>query len=123
MWKGTNMYMSMYMGASSSTPAPAPTPAPTPTRAEQAKPSVARATSTQSNVTPSKIYLRVPDMSGEAFKKAKNMVDIFNEGTIRVIFYDQSTSKYSQYSERMFFSNVDVKELKKILGDDNVVLK
>ena len=118
-----SMYMSMYMGTSSSTPAPAPTPAPTPARAEQAKPSVARSTSTQSNVTPSRIYLRVPDMSGEAFKKAKNMVDIFNEGTIRVIFYDQITSKYSEYSERLFFSNVAVKELKKILGDDNVVLK
>ncbi len=118
-----SMYMSMYMGTSSSTPAPAPTPAPTPTRAEPAKPSVERATSTQSNVTPSKIYLRVPNMSGEAFKKAKNMVDIFNEGTIRVIFYDQSTSKYSEYSERMFYSSVAVKELKKILGDDNVVLK
>ncbi|MBR2336059.1 MAG: DNA polymerase III subunit alpha [Clostridia bacterium] len=118
-----SMYMSMYMGASSSTPAPAPTPAPTPARAEQAKPSVARATSTQSNVTPSKIYLRVPEMSGEAFKKAKNMVDIFNEGTIRVIFYDQSTAKYSEYSERMFYSEVAIKELQKILGDDNVVVK
>ena len=62
-------------------------------------------------------------MSGEAFKKAKNMVDIFNEGTIRVIFYDQSTTKYSEYSERMFYSEVAIKELKKILGDENVVVK
>ena len=62
-------------------------------------------------------------MSCEAFKKAKNMVDIFNEGTIRVIFYDQSTAKYAEYSERMFYSEVAIKELKKILGDDNVVVK
>ena len=73
--------------------------------------------------TPQKIYLRVPDMSGEVFKKAKNMVDIFNEGTVKVIFYDSSTAKYSEYSERMFYSEYAIKELKGIIGEDNVVLK
>ena len=72
---------------------------------------------------PQKIYLRVPDMSGEIFKKAKNMVDIFNEGTIKVIFYDSSTAKYSEYSERMFYSEYAIRELKGIIGEDNVVVK
>lgn len=72
---------------------------------------------------PKKIYLRVPDMSGEVFKKAKNMVDIFNEGTVTVIFYDSSTAKYSEYSERMFYSEYAIKELKGIIGDGNVVIK
>ena len=72
---------------------------------------------------PSKVYLRVPNMSCREFLKAKNIIDIFNEGTIRVIFYDQSTAKYSEYSERMYFSKVAISELKKILGDDNVVMK
>lgn len=72
---------------------------------------------------PQKLYLRVPDMSGEVFKKAKNMVDIFNEGTIKVIFYDSSTAKYSEYSERMFYSEYAIKELKGIIGEDNVVIK
>jgi hypothetical protein len=62
-------------------------------------------------------------MSGEEFLKAKNMVDIFNEGTVRVIFYDSSTGKYSEYSERLFYSDYVVRELKNILGDDNVVIK
>ena len=112
-----SMYMSMYMGSDTSEPTPVQ-----PVRAEMQNPTVTQAQRTQSTI-PQKIYLRVPNMSGEAFKKAKNMVDIFNEGTIRVIFYDQSTAKYSEYSERMFFSKVAISELKKILGDDNVVVK
>ena len=74
-------------------------------------------------ILPQKIYLRVPNMSGDVFKKAKNMVDIFNEGTITVIFYDSSTAKYSEYSEKMFYSEYAIRELKKIIGDDNVVTK
>ena len=112
-----SMYMSMYMGSDTSEPTPVQ-----PVRTEMQNPTATQAQRTQSTI-PQKIYLRVPDMSGEAFKKAKNMVDIFNEGTIRVIFYDQSTTKYSEYSERMFFSKVAISELKKILGDDNVVVK
>ena len=60
-------------------------------------------------------------MSGDIFAKAKNMVDIFNEGTIKVIFYDSETAKYSEYSERMFCSDYAIKELKRIIGDENVV--
>ena len=72
---------------------------------------------------PQKLYLRLPDMTGEIFQKAKNMVDIFNEGTVKVIFYDSSTAKYSEYSERMFYSDYAIKELKRIIGEENVVLK
>ena len=72
---------------------------------------------------PQKIYLRVADMTGEVFKKAKNIVDIFNEGSVKVIFYDSSTSKYSEYSEKMFYSEYAINELKKLIGSDNVVLK
>ena len=124
-----SMYMSMYTGATSA-PAPATltrastqTSAPLQTaRTDASKPVVAQEQRSEKTI-PQKIYLRVSDMSGEAFKKAKNMVDIFNEGTIRIIFYDQSTAKYSEYSERMFYSEVAIKELQKILGDDNVVVK
>ena len=108
-----NMYLSMY-GMANGNDAPAP-----------AAPRVSTPTPKPMEATPipKKIYLRVPDMSGEVFKKAKNMVDIFNEGTITVIFYDSSTSKYSEYSERMFYSEYAIRELKKIIGDDNVVIK
>ena len=108
------MYLSLY-GAAQSTSTPAQTRAATP-KAPEPRATVARQ-------MPQKIYLRVPDMSGEIFKKAKNMVDIFNEGTIKVIFYDSSTAKYSEYSERMFYSEYAIRELKGIIGEDNVVTK
>ena len=62
-------------------------------------------------------------MTSETFQKVKNIVDIFNEGTMKVVFYDSSTSKYSEYSEKMFYSEYAIKELKKMIGNDNVVLK
>lgn len=104
-----NMYLSMYS-------ANAPTATPTKIAAPAAK-------AVETHSVPQKIYLRVDDMQGETFMKAKNLVDIFNEGSIKVIFYDRSTSKYSEYSERMFYSNYAISKLKKMLGNDNVVLK
>jgi hypothetical protein len=88
--------------------------------------SKAQASSAQvgsAQAAPQKIYLRVQDMSGKAFLKAKNLVDIFNEGTVRVIFYDSSTGKYSEYSERLLYSSYVIEELKKLLGSENVVIK
>ena len=85
-----NMYLSMYgMATGSAAQQPAPKTAP------KAIAQTRVTTPKEATATPQKIYLRVPDMSGEVFKKAKNMVDIFNEGTIKVIFYDSSTAKYS----------------------------
>ena len=110
-----SMYLSLYASANQSTDQPAPK-AVVNERRSTPKPEPAHA-------VPQKIYLRVQDMSCEAFVKAKNMVDIFNEGTIRVIFYDSSTGKYSEYSERLFYSDYAIGELKKILGDGNVVVK
>ncbi len=109
-----NMYLSFY-GAAQSNPTPEPARVSTPKSPE---PRV-----TMARQQPQKLYLRVPDMSGEVFLKVKNMVDIFNEGTVKVIFYDSSTAKYSEYSERMFYSEYAISELKKIIGDDNVVIK
>jgi len=42
---------------------------------------------------------------------------------MRVIFYDSSTKKYSEYSERLHYSEYVRKELAKIAGEDNVVAK
>ena len=57
-----------------------------------------------------------------AYKKAKNIVDIFFGGT-QVIFYDSSQSKYLNYSIGLEASEYIINELKSILGDDNVVAK
>lgn len=73
--------------------------------------------------TPEKIFIRVPDMDCTAFRKAKNLVDIFNEGSIRIIFYDLSTRKYHEYSERMYSSDYCIEQIRKIVGDENIVLK
>ncbi len=72
---------------------------------------------------PSRIFIRVNDMEGSDFLKAKNLVDIFNEGSLRVIFYNISTQKYNEYNERMYYSEYAVDKLKELLGNDNIVLK
>ncbi len=107
-----SVYLSAYMSAAPAKPAePAPTTQKT-----------APAPQKQATV-PTKIYLRVPDMECEKFKYAKNLVDIFNEGSLSVIFYDSSTKKYSEYSEKMFCSEYAISELKKLLGEENCILK
>ena len=73
--------------------------------------------------TPTKVYLRVENMQNEKFLKAKNLVDIFNEGTVKVIFYDMSTKKYQEYSEKINYSEYALNSLRQILGEENVVLK
>ena len=50
-------------------------------------------------------------------------MDIFNEGSLTVIFYDSSAKKYSEYSEKMFNSEYAISELKKVLGEENCILK
>jgi DNA polymerase-3 subunit alpha len=111
-----SMYLSIYASANQSV-APAAADAPPP----KAQASSVQVSSAQA--VPQKIYLRVQDMMGESFLKAKNLVDIFNEGTVRVIFYDSSTGKYSEYSERLLYSSYVIEELKKLLGSENVVIK
>ena len=115
--------ISMYLGFSSS--AGSAVSAPKAQEAAQASYPVhsVHASEKDQHVLPQKIYLRVSDMTGEVFKKAKNIVDIFNEGTMKVVFYDSSSSKYSEYSEKMFYSEYAINELKKLIGSDNVVLK
>ncbi len=70
----------------------------------------------------SKVYLRVPDMSCVVYKKAKNIVDIF-DGNIPVIFYDSSNKSYKPYSIGLDVSPFVLAELKGILGEENVVAK
>lgn len=69
-----------------------------------------------------KIYLRVPNMQCREFLFAKNLVEIF-EGNLTVVFYGSSEKKY--FSSGLSFDATDytVCELKKILGDENVVIK
>ena len=69
-----------------------------------------------------KLYLRVPNMECREYKKALNIVDIF-EGTAKVIFYDMSLKKYVAYSRGIDATQKVINEMNNILGKDNVVLK
>ena len=62
-------------------------------------------------------------MECDKFRYAKNLVDIFNEGTLTVIFYDESTKKYSEYNQKMYYSEYAISEIEKVIGKENCVLK
>jgi hypothetical protein len=53
-------------------------------------------------------------------KKAVNLVEIF-EGYTTVMLYDCSTGKYTALDTRAEMSQFLVAELKRLLGDENVV--
>ena len=113
--------ISMYLGFSSSAGSAVSAPKAQETAQASYQVHSVQASEKDQHVLPQKIYLRVSDMTGEVFKKAKNIVDIFNEGTMKVVFYDSSSSKYSEYIEKMFYSEYAIKELKRMIGNDNVV--
>ena len=69
-----------------------------------------------------KLYLRVSDFSCREYLKAKNIVDIF-DGNVKVIFYNRSTSSYSEYHGRISATTYIISELSELLGEEIVVLK
>ena len=70
----------------------------------------------------SKLFLRVPDMTGEKYKKAYNIATIF-DGNVALIFYDTSSGKYISTNMGVDATSYVINELKSLLGSDNVVLK
>lgn len=75
---------------------------------------------TISSVT--KLYLRVPDLIGRDYQKAKNLVEIF-EGNIPVFFYDSLTATYHPSESGISLSDFVLSELISLLGKENVVPK
>ncbi len=71
---------------------------------------------------PSKVFLRVPDLQGVPYQKARNLVDIF-EGNVRVIFYDTARSTYVPYDHGLDATEFVLNELVALLGRENVVVK
>ncbi|MGN1095032.1 MAG: DNA polymerase III subunit alpha, partial [Eubacteriales bacterium] len=71
---------------------------------------------------PETLYLKVPDMNGEVFKKVLGVISIF-DGKTPVIFYNAQNKKYVKFS-----AGADIKPhmfayLKELLGENGVVLK
>ena len=71
---------------------------------------------------PSKIFLRVPDREGMAYKKALNLVEMF-EGTTPVFFYDASSATYFPSKTGIQLTDFVYRELVLVLGEKNVVAK
>lgn len=70
-----------------------------------------------------KIYLRVPDMTGETYLKVENLVNIFCDGQTEVIFFDCSTQKYLKYQSKLALSTLVRDRLVGVLGEANVVVR
>ncbi len=81
----------------------------------------------KTNNTPKKppvLYIRLDNLEGESFYKAKRVLEIF-EGRTPVVFYLTDTKKQLKAPMNLWvdLNDVMIKELKYQLGDSNVVVK
>jgi len=72
---------------------------------------------------PTRVYLRVSDMTGETYQKTENLVRIFCDGTTEVVFYDASVKKYIKHPVKIRWSLLVKERMIRILGSENVVEK
>lgn len=76
-----------------------------------------------------KLFLRLPDLSGEKYKKTMNLLSIFTADGMQptgtfVALYDSSEKRYLPYGGgRVMLSDVVLNELCSLLGRENVVLR
>ena len=71
---------------------------------------------------PKRLYIKVPDMTNKAFKRALSICEIF-EGDVQAVFYDVSKGKYVSSNVLVDATPYVVSELSQILGDGCVILK
>ncbi|MBR3416884.1 MAG: DNA polymerase III subunit alpha, partial [Clostridia bacterium] len=70
-----------------------------------------------------KLFLRIPSTEDKTYKRVIALLSIF-PGNVPVIFYDESTGQYDKNGiVKATPSPLVVSELKKILGEENVVAK
>ena len=93
-----------------------------PAQTEKPSQKEARSQPSTSQATVTKLYLRVPNLDCEQYRKAVNLAEIF-EGTVRVIFYDSSKSEYVKSDLGVELSSAVLYELRSLLGEENVVPK
>lgn len=67
-----------------------------------------------------KLFVRVPSLDCELTKKAKNLIELFEGGT-QVVFYDTAKGSYSSYSARFDLTSFTMREMKALLGEENVI--
>ena len=73
---------------------------------------------------PKTLYIRIDNLESKSFIKAKRLLEIF-EGRTPVVFYLTDTNKKLQAPQNLWvdLNSVLINELKKQLGDDNIVAK
>lgn len=76
----------------------------------------------QGDIRPTKLYLKVPDMKGKPFSRAVALCRIFSGGC-QVVLYTCDAGKYVKSDIYAASTDFLINELKKVLGDDCVVLK
>ncbi len=110
------------------TPADMSGPEPVPAAVPSVEPSAPRPTvppqdSRSAAAPPKRLYLRVPDMQCEAFRKAQNLAAIFCDGQTALFYYDGSTGTYSPCQGTVSATPFVLARLEQILGKENVVAK
>ncbi len=77
---------------------------------------------TKKEIKPKKIYVKVPDMETESFRKVMNLIEIFG-GSVPVVFFDSSSKKYVSCSAGIELSDFVMTRIKRIVGEENAVYK
>ena len=67
-----------------------------------------------------KLFVRVPSLECELTKKVKNLIELF-EGNTQVVFYDTQKGSYASYSARFDLTPFTLREMKSLLGEENVI--
>ncbi len=79
---------------------------------------------TNENLHTSKVYIKVPSVDSEQYKRVLALVEIFSEGSCEVVFYDSATSSYKKMSSMHLEVTDNVyRLLSDICGKENVILK
>lgn len=90
-----------------------------PTKPEEKKP--------VENAVPKTLFLRVPSVGDPLAKKAINLVELFEavppSPSLQVRLYDAASGVYSTHPIRMDLNQFALRELRALLGEENVVLR
>ena len=95
-------------------------------KAEQTVPQQAQSAQsvqpTNSVASARRLFLRVPDSRGRAYYKALNLVELF-EGDFPAFFYFADEKRYETSPLGICLSDYVLRELRDLLGNENVILK
>ena len=76
----------------------------------------------QREIKVKKLYLRVPSMGSNEFRKCENLVAIF-PGNVQIVYYDSSEKKYVTSGQGISLSAYLMTVLESYVGKENVVYK